>query len=126
MKKTFAIFFVIGLLISCNSEEKKIIVRKESHKSTSSPKVISNQLLSIEISGMSCVMGCGASIRKELYATKAVSSVEFDFKEGRKTNIATIKFDTSKINLNQIVSLLSTMNENQFTIGKTISNSSIN
>ena len=71
-------------------------------------------------------MGCGASIRKELYATKAVSSVEFDFKEGRKTNIATIKFDTSKINLNQIVSLLSTMNENQFTIGKTISNSSIN
>jgi mercuric ion binding protein len=126
MKKTFAIFFVIGLLISCNSEEKKIIVRKELHKSTSSPKVISNQLLSIEISGMSCVMGCGASIRKELYATKAVSSVEFDFKEGRKTNIATIKFDTSKINLNQIVSLLSTMNENQFTIGKTISNSSIN
>ena len=120
MKQTFAIFCLIGMLISCNSEKKKIMVRKEFHKSKES-YVNSNQILSVEISGMACVMGCGASIRKELYSTKAVSNVEFDFREGRKTNFAEIKYDTNKITINQIVGLLSTMNEKQFTVGKTIS-----
>jgi hypothetical protein len=64
-------------------------------------------------------MGCGASIRKELYATKAVLSVDFDFEDGRKTNTAKIAFDKDKITVDKMVEIISTMNEKQFTVGKT-------
>ena len=72
----------------------------------------------MEIEGMTCVMGCGASIRKELYTTKAVSSVEFDFKEDRKINTAKIAFDSAKISIDEMVSIISNMNEKQFSLGK--------
>jgi copper chaperone CopZ len=64
-------------------------------------------------------MGCGSSIRKELYNTKGVSEVEFDFEEDRKTNIAKIKFDKNKVSVEEMVSIVNTMNENQFKVGKT-------
>ena len=70
---------------------------------------------------MTCVMGCGASIRKELFATNAVCSVEFDFEKGRKSNTAKIAFDKDKITVDKIVELVSKMNEKQFKVGKTSS-----
>lgn len=120
MKKI--IYFLISLVVlSCNSESKKEITRKEHVKTQqdNSPKVNPNKLLTIEIDGMSCVMGCGSSIRKELYATKGVSEVEFDFEEERTTNIAKIKFDKDLVTVDEMVRILNTMNENQFKVGKT-------
>ena len=120
MKKI--IYFLISLVVlSCNSESKKEITRTEHIKNQqdNSPKVNPNKLLTIEIDGMSCVMGCGSSIRKELYATKGVSEVEFDFEEERTTNIAKIKFDKDLVTVDEMVRILNTMNENQFKVGKT-------
>lgn len=118
-------FVALGLLsvAACSTNDKKSdVIRKESHKATiDAPKVDANRLLTAEISGMTCVMGCGASIRKELRATNAVSTVEFDFKEGRKFNTAEIAFDKDKITVDEIVSILSKMNDKQFTVGKTSS-----
>lgn len=108
------LFFVAG----CTSEEKPVFIRKESHTVSEPNKVVSNKLVSMEIEGMTCVMGCGASIRKELYTTKAVSSVEFDFKEDRKINTAKIAFDSAKISIDEMVSIISKMNEKQFSLGK--------
>jgi len=108
------LFFIIG----CTSEEKPVFIRKESHTVSKPNKVISNKKVSMEIEGMTCVMGCGASIRKELYTTKAVSSVDFDFKEDRKINTVKIAFDTTKLSVDKLVSILTTMNEKQFSIGK--------
>ena len=116
------ILFLVSLLLfgACSSEKTPVSLPKESSKIA--PKdVKSNRLLSIEIEGMTCVMGCGASIRKELFSTKAVSSIEFDFKEGRKANTAKIAFDKNKITVDKIIGLLSKLNENQFTIGATSS-----
>ena len=108
------LFFVVG----CTSEEKPVFIRKESHTVSKPNKVVANKLISMEIEGMTCVMGCGASIRKELYTTKAVSSVEFDFKEDRKINTAKIAFDSAKISIDEMVSIISNMNEKQFSLGK--------
>ena len=108
------LFFVVG----CTSEEKPVFIRKESHTVSKPNKVVANKLISMEIEGMTCVMGCGASIRKELYTTNAVSSVEFDFKEGRKINTAKIAFDSAKISSDEMVSIISKMNEKQFSLGK--------
>ena len=122
MKVIYAVL-VSTLAFSCSSNDNKSeVIRKESHKTTiEAPKVEVNRLLTAEISGMTCVMGCGASIRKELRATNAVSTVEFDFKEDRKFNTAEIAFDKDKITVDEIVSILSKMNDKQFTVGKTSS-----
>lgn len=120
MKKIFAIFTSILFLVSCTSEEKSVIVRKEVNKTVTSD-IKANRIVSMEIEGMTCVMGCGASIRKELFATKAVCSVEFDFEEGRKSNIAEIAFNKDKITVDEIVQLVSKLNDKQFKVGKTSS-----
>lgn len=116
------VFFSFGLILlnSCSSNEKPVVVRKVSHKSTfDAPKVEVNRLLTMEIEGMMCVMGCGASIRKELRTTNAVGNVEFDFEKDRKTNIAKISFNKDKISADKIISIVSSMNDKQFKVGKT-------
>lgn len=120
MKKQIIFYFSILLLGACTSEKSPVVVHKEESK-TITHDVKANRLLSMEIEGMTCVMGCGASIRKELFSTKAVSSVEFDFKKGRKSNTAKIAFDKDKITVDKIVNLISKLNDKQFKIGKTSS-----
>ena len=61
-------------------------------------------------------MGCGGSIRTKLKGTGAVSRVQFDFVEGRKTQGMTVFFDETKISQKQIKDILLTMNEQQFTL----------
>ena len=119
------ITFLVSILFlaSCTSSDSKP-VRIEKHVSTvvdNCSTIEADRLLSMEVSGMSCVMGCGASIRKELFGTKAVCSVEFDFKEGRKSNTAKIAFDKDKITVDEIVKLVSKIDDNKFKIGKTSS-----
>jgi copper chaperone CopZ len=122
MKYALFVFTSILLSTSCTIDKKSVVIRKESRKmSTSGCEVDANRMLTMEVSGMTCVMGCGASIRKELFATKAVSSVEFDFEKGRATNLAKIAFDKDKVTVDQIVQLISSLNSKQFTIGKTSS-----
>lgn len=112
-----ALFFV-----ACTTEDNSKIIRKVSHKTTfSSPKIEVNRMLTMEIEGMMCVMGCGASIRKELKTTNAIGNVEFDFEKDRKTNIAKISFNKDKITADKIISIVSKMNDKQFKIGKTTS-----
>lgn len=119
VKQILFLISIVAVLAGCNSNEKPVVLRKESHKVVSpQSKVQPNRILSINIDGMTCMMGCGASIRKELYQTNAVRSVEFDFEEGRKTNNAKIAFNKDQITVDQIVKILTTMNEKQFTVGE--------
>ena len=120
MKKQLIILSSILLLAACTSEKEPVVIRTESSKVITND-VKANRSLTMEIEGMTCVMGCGASIRKELFATKAVSSVEFDFVEERKVNTAEIAFDKDKITVDKIVQLVSELNEKQFKVGKTSS-----
>lgn len=70
---------------------------------------------------MTCEAGCGGSIRKELKATGGVSRVQFDFVEGREVQTAKVSFDKDKVTLDQMIKIITTMNEKQFTVGKTSS-----
>lgn len=120
MKRLFCALPLAALLLiqACGSNNTPVKTTEKQAK-TEAPAVVPDRLLALEIDGMVCKMGCGGSIRKELKATGAVASCEFDFEEERATNTAKIEFDKSKITADQIVAIISKMNENQFTVGKT-------
>jgi copper chaperone CopZ len=116
--------FILSLtlfLSACSSEPTVVHLRTEKGKKEVKIPVNANRSLTMEIKGMTCEMGCGGSIRKELKATGGVSRVEFDFVEGRKVQTAKISFDTNKITADAMVKIISTMNDKQFTIGKSSS-----
>lgn len=124
MRKQVLFIVSVLLLLSCSSNDESVIVRKESHKTNAifdCSTVEADRMLSMEIKGMSCVMGCGASIRKELLSTKAVCSVEFDFEDNREFNTVKIAFDKDKITTDELVKLISNLDDKKFTIGKTSS-----
>ena len=112
-----AIFFVAS---ACSSESET--ENSENEEATSEVAVVvPNRVLTMEVDGMVCEMGCGGSIRKELNGTGGVSAVEFDFEDERETNIATISFDKNLVTVDQIVEAVSKMQDGQFTVGKTSS-----
>ena len=113
-----ATVFVLG---SCSSNEKKIISIEKKVVYKKSDPVQANRKLAIEVSGMTCEHACGGSIRMALKETGAVDRVSYDFETGRKTNTAYITFDKSKISADKIVSIIETLNDKQFTTGKSSS-----
>jgi copper chaperone CopZ len=123
MKKALFLGLTTSLFLlgSCSSGEKKItsVEKKVAYKKLDS--VQADRKLAVEVSGMSCEHACGGSIRMALKETGAVDRVSYDFKTGRKTNTAYITFDKSKISADKIVSIIETINEKQFTTGKTSS-----
>jgi copper chaperone CopZ len=122
MKTLFVAFSTVLVLGACSSEPEVIHLRTEKGKKETKATIAANRVLTMEIEGMTCEMGCGGSIRKELKATGGVARVEFvDFKEGEKVQTARVSFDTNKITVDEMVKIVSTMNEKQFTVGKTSS-----
>lgn len=123
MKKLFVAFAGVVIFGSCSettvektAEEKETTVTQEKQEI---PDVTPTKLLTMEVGGMSCEMGCGSAIRKGLLATGAVERVKFDFKMGRDLNTAEISFDDSKISEEGIKKIVSELNDKQFNIGKT-------
>jgi copper chaperone CopZ len=106
------------ILGSCSSETNVKHLRTEKVSTDKTVSVIPNHILTMEVEGMTCEMGCGGSIRKELKSTGGVSRVEFDFVEGRKIQSARISFDDAKVSQKEMVKIVSTMNDKQFKVGK--------
>lgn len=123
MKKTiFALTGLVLLIASCSqseTSEKTAQNTTETVQSENRPVVVANQLLSMEISGMSCEMACGGSIREGLIETGAVARVQYDFEMGRDVNIAKISFDNTKISPEKMIQIVSKLNDKQFTVGET-------
>lgn len=119
MKKTIVAFTGILLLGACSQNSSEKTVQKEVTvvETEQVSNVTPTKLLSMEIAGMSCEMGCGSAIRKGLLATGAVERVQFDFKMGRDVNTATISFDDAKISEQELSKIISELNDKQFTIG---------
>ena len=117
MKKFFIISSLALFAVACSSEE----VKTTTASSTEKPVELAvepNQILSLEIDGMVCKMGCGGSIRKELKGTGGVSRVEFDFDEERTTDFAKVYFNDEKVTKEEIIDLISELNEKQFTVNE--------
>lgn len=124
--KSFAmrnIFFGIGLvsiLVACSSSTTDATVAvadKDDAPKEVIANVVPNRMLTVDIDGMVCQMGCGSSIRKELKATNGVGDCSFDFEDGRPTNTATIEFDKEVITADEITTIISEINDGQFTVG---------
>jgi periplasmic mercuric ion binding protein len=126
MRISFIFFLSSLFLFSCSSNETKSShseIEKEGGKEACHSKetVTPNRLLTIEIKGMVCEMGCGSSIRGALKKTGAICSVDFDFKEEREFNTAKIAFDKNKITVDEIITQITSLSDNQFTVGKSSS-----
>jgi mercuric ion binding protein len=118
MKKSILIILAIGALtLSCSDSKSSEATVTATEKNQEIP-VVANRMLTLEIEGMTCVMGCGGSIRSELAETKAIESCEFDFEQGRDKNIAKIAFDKDKITVDKIIDIVAKMNKGQFSVGK--------
>lgn len=121
MKSFALVLSSILILGACSSEPNVVHVRTEKGQKEAKKQVDANRLMTIEVKGMSCEMGCGGSIRKELKATGGVTRVEFDFVEGEKTQTAKISFDTNKVTEDEMLEIITSMNDKQFTVSKTSS-----
>lgn len=121
MKSFALVLSSILLLGACSSEPNVVHVRTEKGQKETKAAVDANRLMTIEVKGMSCEMGCGGSIRKELKATGGVERVEFDFVEGEEVQTAKISFDTNKVTEDEMVEIITSMNDKQFTVKKSSS-----
>lgn len=120
MKKIVFFTILATVLVACQSGEKAEAEEVQNIEATlETAEVVPNQIATIEVDGMTCVMGCGGTIRTSLMETNAISAVEFDFEMGREVNTATITFDKNQISLNEMVELLAKINDGQFTTGET-------
>ena len=113
---TFTLFGFITLLIliSCKEAKKNSSVKKPLE--VKKEKIIANISSVLEIEGMVCKMGCGASIRKALNDVGGVAKCDIDFKEERKVNLLMINYDSTRITEQKMIQLLSTINDGQFKI----------
>jgi copper chaperone CopZ len=116
MKKFFGGVVLLTLFVACGQPEKQVEVAKQVEKKETPISVNANKTITLNIEGMVCEMGCGSSIRKALKDTKAVDRCSFDFKDERKVNVATISFDSTIISQDKIVSIISSLNDNQFKV----------
>ncbi|MCF8415725.1 MAG: hypothetical protein K9G40_05750 [Crocinitomicaceae bacterium] len=118
MKKLSILFSGVLILSACSSEPKEVLLRTEKGSTdVKKAPVHSTAVLTMEVEGMTCEMGCGGSIRKELKATGGVERVKFDFVEGAEKQKTYVYFDEAKVSEKELKEIITTMNEKQFTIG---------
>ena len=123
MKKVLFTGVLVSLLASCSTSTDQVADTENTSQTETVAEdelvsVIPNRKMTTEIDGMTCVMGCGGSIRKELLSTGAVSRCSFDFKGIDETSSAMIEFDKEKISADEIVNLIMNLNDGQFTLGE--------
>ena len=118
MRSILYVSALTTLLFSCSSEPEVVHLRTVKGQEKETIKVNANRMLTVEIEGMSCEMACGGSIRTNLKATGAVDRVQFDFEDGREIQTAFISYDSKKISDDQMLKLIQTINEKQFTTHK--------
>jgi len=116
MKAVVSILFFMLVFVSCSTQEEKIIIKNAKPKVEKTVAIVKpNQMLTVEIEGMSCEMNCGGSIRKGLKKTGAVSRVEFEWVEEAEKQVTKISYDDTKMKEKEIIALIETFNEGQFT-----------
>lgn len=111
----------LSILVACSASDSqegstKVVKHEEKSAGEQLPKVTADRLLVVELEGMVCKMGCGGEIRKDLYASKAVESVSFDFDEDNPVDVARVAYDRDKITPEEIVEIISKTNDGQFKV----------
>jgi copper chaperone CopZ len=110
------IWFFTFLLAACQSSSSS--ENKEITDEDIARTVEATHIAEIEVSGMTCEMGCGGDIRKALRNTGGVSKVDFDFEDDRDVNIARVHFDNLTIQADELRKVITSLNKGQFTVGQ--------
>ena len=76
-----------------------------------------------KVSGMVCKMGCGGAIRKKLTSLKGVIRVAVDYEENREEQIIRVFYNSRFQDEEEIYAQLEKINDGQFTISTTKSES---
>jgi len=122
MKHLATLILGFILLAACSETSKNEMASGVTEEKSHAKIVAANRVLKMEVTGMSCEMACGGSIRKALLETGAVSRVEFvEFDMDKATNIAKVYFDKEKIKVGKIKKIVSDLNDKQFKVGETSS-----
>lgn len=120
MKSIFAFILGIVLITACSDAESPNTETTSKTEKETAVVVNANRVLTMEVTGMSCEMACGGSIREGLLETNAVARVQFEnFDMEQETNVAKVYFDDTKISIEKIVAIVSKLNNKQFTVGAT-------
>lgn len=120
MKSIIALILGTVLITACSDATSANTETTSKTEKETAVVVNANRVLTMEVTGMSCEMACGGSIREGLIETKAVARVQFEnFDMEQTTNSAKVYFDDSKISADKIVEIVTQLNNKQFTVGET-------
>ncbi len=94
LKIVFALFLTASVITSCKSEAKK----EETKENT----VAKAEMLSLNVSGMSCEIGCAKTIESKLAKKEGVLEAKVVFND----SLATIKYDANKIDKANLIAFV--------------------
>lgn len=104
MKRFFVFALVLGMLTGCSGDASGEATNEATAKQEAS--VTPDLMVSMEISGMTCVQGCGNEIKEEVMKSGGVASVDFDFEMGRQPNTAKILIDSKVVTAEQLEKMI--------------------
>lgn len=110
MKKFFLFIFTIFALTACNSNDEAKSVSEEKANQEVIEPAVANTVAELNISGMTCEVGCKGAIEKALNKTKGIQEATIDFEK----TIAEVKFDDQIISSEKIVEVITSINEGAY------------
>lgn len=122
MKKIVFLLLISTFLLACNSTPKEKVLTateknvQEQKAMDAHKSVVPTMVMDATITGMTCTMGCGSTIRKGLYLTGGVAKVEYDFEDEREENEIKIYFDDKKVSQEDIIAAVGELNDGQYQI----------
>jgi copper chaperone CopZ len=116
--KKFGLFIWLFTLLLTACQTGSTADNKEITDEDIARTVDATHVAEIEVTGMTCEMGCGGDIRKALRHTGGVSKVDFDFENDREVNVARVYFDNITIQPDELRKVIVGLNKGQFTVGQ--------
>lgn len=92
-------------ILSCNSKKDSNAQEPKTMEEKADSTEVSLETASFEITGMTCAMGCAATIEKKLAQLDGVSSAKVDF----ETKSAVVEFDQNKKSISDIEETVETL-----------------
>lgn len=100
IRKIFFVLFIATLFISCNVSNEKKVDPLELEVNKEATKNLTN--LEVEITGMTCEIGCAKLIQSKLYKTEGVSFAEVSFEKAN----GKITYDANKISNDELKKII--------------------
>ena len=121
MKKILYILSVIAIA-ACTSTDtsQKEIIKEQTEVIIAKKDIKADAKVKIEIEGMTCEMGCVSTIRNHITQMKGVTKFEMDFTTERKTDFATVEFDSRLLSSDDMVTEIESIAQGIYKVVKVV------